>query len=345
MLVDYDVSDDESDIAPEPSLPGTSSLPAAKLKSPAAQSRDEEKFNFFGDLSGRHSFGEDTPSTKEEPLFKPQPNVVGPAPLKAKPIITAVCRPVSSFLAGLPLPKNSAGQGNTGKRLSVPDKVQMKASSSHASEVSRILPNVAPTVDFPLSESLETAPTSPVTTPATSVEDSSFVIPTPTPISPIEPTTHLPVFIPSPEYQGTHPGYYFRMDAYGLGYYLDGVADQALHPHSDSISGEQTREIVHVAEFPMSKRRRRPGEMENVRVIDVEMPAPIVPILSEKEKVTQYSRLPDDKGPVFQPSQTQKRKHQLTYLAAKFNNDKDMLEERNSMGIRTKREVWSKYGW
>jgi len=46
-----------------------------------------------------------------------------------------------------------------------------------------------------------------------------------------------------------------------------------------------------------------------------------------------------------QPTQTQKRKHQLVWLAAKYTQDRDTLEERAASGLLTKKQAWGKYGW
>ncbi len=103
-----------------------------------------------------------------------------------------------------------------------------------------------------------------------------------------------------------------------------------------------------MVEIPASFKRRRMGETELVQVIDVVHPPPVRQIISEKDKITQYSKLPTagaNNLAITQPSTSEKRQHQLTWLANKFNADKDMLEERNSSGIRTKKEAWGKYGW
>jgi hypothetical protein len=309
----------------------------------------DEPISFFGDLSGKsinHSIDNDDddddagpiPATVARvPVPKKQSAPVGPAPFERAPVIEETRRPVSTLFTLLPKPKS------------------------------------APTDSKPAT--LARSKPAPVSSSSSSVLLSSPSVPTPAAVPAIadggyegEPANSEVIgtgYDQSAHSAGHDYSAQLYPDPYSYhGYAPDNVeldtaastvvADGGQQFASDLPPPPQAQQYQsNFVNVPASFKRRRHRETESVEVVDLvpqQHSAPIIlakrPSALDAKPVEAPTYVPS-RGVVMgnQPSQTQKRKHQLVWLAAKYTQDRDSLEERAASGLLTKKQAWGKYGW
>jgi hypothetical protein len=72
---------------------------------------------------------------------------------------------------------------------------------------------------------------------------------------------------------------------------------------------------------------------------------PSHPLFADLARFQKQSAFPGGPDPNWLPSQTQKRKHQITFLAFQAKQKEQELEARKMQAKKSRQEVRAKYGW
>jgi len=288
------------------------------------------------------------PPEKREDAFGPRvqqaPSALNEAPRGS----------VKGLFAALPKPKASAEV--PGKQMRVAVALVQKPNlptppatvpPAHIS-IFRTPLNIAPPT--PLDDEPEAEPIKNKSSTMKPIEPSS-----PDPTSP-EPQPEQPFFIPSAQFVGARSGYVFKMGPWGVGYYMD--KPMPAHMTATATTSSQQPEPPSQSffdELPESFKRRRRGDelAQFIDVVAADLASPLPNIIRPDATAPSNTVVPaptymPGKGTVEmtrEPTRTQKRKHQLNWLAQNYNANRHVLEERNASGMMTKRQAWGKYGW